>query len=57
MTIEGDFILFEFDNEKLFIRIEKLTQEDLEWYELTSLVSHIKRKHGNLVPNDIPVEE
>ena len=56
MTVEGDFILFEFDSQRLFIRIEKPTQENLdihEWYELISLISHIRIKHGKLIANDI----
>ena len=60
MTVEGVFILFDFDDEKLFIKIQKPTQEELhiyEWYELTSPVSHIRRKHDKLMASNIPIEE
>ena len=60
MTVEGGFILFDFDDEKLFIKIQKPTQEDLdisEWYELTSPVTHIRRKHNKLMASNIPIEE
>ena len=60
MTIEGDFIPFDFDNEKLFIKIQKPTQEEMDvydWYELTSPVVHPKRKHDKLIASDIPVQE
>ena len=60
ITMEGDFIPFDFDYEKLFIKIQKPTQEELdiyEWYELTSPVSHIRRKHDKLMASNIPIEE
>ena len=60
MTVDGDFIPFDFDNEKLFIKIQKPTQEEMDvydWYELTSPVVHPRRKHDKLVASDIPIQE
>ena len=28
-----------------------------DWYELTSLVPHVRRKHDKLVTSHIPIEE
>ena len=44
----------------MFIKIQKPTQENLDiykWYELTSPVSHLRRKHDKLVASNIPIKE
>ena len=60
MTVDGDFIPFDFDDEKLFIKIQKPTQDEMDmydWYELASPVPHVRRKHDKLVTSHIPIKE
>ena len=67
MTVEGQFFPFEYDDEKLFLRIEKPTREDFDYYDCIELTSpndtillnsvHSRRSKKKLVHEDIPIVE
>jgi hypothetical protein len=39
MNVEGQFFPFEYDDEKLYFKIEKPTIEDLDYYDCFELTS------------------
>ena len=64
LQIEDQFLPFEFDQEKLFFKISKPTQDDLdslEWFELTSpypiLNETSRRNKKKILPENIPIDE
>jgi len=63
MLIDGESLKFEFDGEKLYWEISKLSEEDmesLEFFELNSPYSsyhNTRRSKKNMLPDDIPVHE
>ena len=62
ITVNNIFLPFEFDEEKLFYRIQKPTIDDLdtlEHFELTSLMSSsiTRRNRKKILPSDIPMIE
>ena len=65
MTIEENFIPFEHDDEKLFLKITKPMDNDLENYENYELTSpypsesntFAKRNHHKFPTDDIPLSE
>ena len=67
MNIDGQFLAFNFDEEKLFLRMDKPTWEDMDYldiYEITSphdadLLSTIKsrRSKKKIIHEDVPLSE
>jgi hypothetical protein len=67
MTVEGQFFPFEYDDEKLFFRIEKPTWEDFDYYECIEITSphdslllgavRSRRNKKKLTYEDIPIAE
>ena len=65
MTIEENFIPFEYDDKKLFLKITKPMNKDLEIYETYELTSpypseyntFAKRSHHKFTTDDIPISE
>lgn len=64
MSIHDVDFPFQFDGEKAFYNISKPTQDDvdtLDCFELTSIIpptiNHIRRKHKQTTPTDIPIDE
>jgi hypothetical protein len=67
MRIEGEFFQFDYDDEKLYIKIERPTWEDMDYYDvyeltsprddiLLSSVTH-RRQKRKIVHEDIPLAE
>ena len=63
IKIQDQFLPFEFDQEKLFYKIMKPSQDDLdslEWFELTSpypILNEPRRNKKKLLPENIPIQE
>ena len=64
MTVEETFLPFEYDNEKLFLRIEKPSRQDFDHFEIFELTSpypelrnEVRRSRKRHLPEDIPMSE
>ena len=65
MTIEENFILFNYDDEKLFLHISEPTEDDMNQYEIYELTSPYpgeynimaKRSHHKMIADEIPLSE
>jgi hypothetical protein len=67
MRVDGQFIAFEFDKEKLFLSISKPTWEDMDYFDIYELTSpydpevlsivHPRRNKKRLTYEDIPIPE
>ena len=64
MMVEETFLPFQYDDEKLFIKIEKPSAQDFdhfETFELTSpypdLCNEVQRSRKRHLPEDIPMSE
>jgi hypothetical protein len=67
MNVEGQFFPFEYDDEKLYFKIEKPTIEDLDYYNCFELTSPLddtildnvcsRRNKKKLTHQDIPIVE
>jgi hypothetical protein len=67
MQIEGQHFPFEYDEEKLFLQIQKPTWEDLDYYDCFEITSpyndtllntvNSRRAKRKLTCNDIPIVE
>ncbi len=67
MQVDGQFIPFEFDGEKLFLNIERPTWEDMEYFDIFELTSPFdegllqkvvpRRNKKKLTHEDIPLVE
>jgi hypothetical protein len=67
MNVEGQFFPFEYDDEKLYFKIEKPTIEDLDYYDCFELTSPLddtlldnvcsRRNKKKLTHQDIPIVE
>ena len=64
MIVDETFLPFEYDDEKLFIKIEKPSKQDFDHYEMFELTSpypeirnEVRRSRKRKLPEDIPMHE